>query len=369
MACTIWLALAGFASSHQSDPAIVTALVQDDHVQITIRDAVEPIVAISRIDPKSNADAERVNAIYQNLRYEDPEVMEGIFHDEWDAVSKQINVLAGDTRLDLVLDTVTVPEVGDTEQLRFSTFTMTAALPSDGTPVRIGWRADFGPIGLHQSSENGDGFTQILQGGQISDPMTRTEPVRESAATIFTRFVVAGFEHIIPKGTDHILFVLGLFLFSLRLRPILAQVTAFTLAHSVSLALASLKIVSLPSDIVEPLISLSIVYIAVENIFFARKDRVSLMRVAVVFCFGLLHGLGFASVLSDVGLPAGQFVPGLVGFNVGVEVGQLSVILAAFLIFGLPFGHRRWYRAGIVVPASAIIAIIGLWWTIERVLG
>ncbi|WP_378943057.1 HupE/UreJ family protein [Paracoccus sp. R86501] len=368
-ACAVWFALSGLAYSHQTEPAVVTVIVESEQVEITIRDAIEPMIAITRVDPKSNADAGRVNEIYQNLRYEEPEVLESIFRDNWEMISKQINIFAGDTRLELVLDTAIVPEIGDPKQLRFSTLTIKATLPADGTPVRLGWRTDFGPIGIHQLGGDGEGYTQILQGGQVSEPMSRAVPVKEAAATIFTRFIVAGFEHIVPKGTDHILFVLGLFLFSLRLRPILAQVTAFTLAHSVSLALSSLNIVSMPARIVEPLIAISIVYVAIENIFFARKDRVSFARVAVVFCFGLLHGLGFASVLNDVGLPAGQFVLGLIGFNIGVELGQLGVILIAFLLLGLPFGRKHWYRAGIVIPASAAIAAVGLWWTIERVLG
>jgi hypothetical protein len=368
-ACVIWFCLSGLAFSHQSQPAVVTALVQSDHVEITIRDAIEPLIAISRIDPKSNADAARVNAMYQDLRDDDPAELEAALRQDWSLVADQIAAYAGDTRLDLALQTASIPETGNIEELRFSTITMAAPLPDDDTPVRLGWRTDFGPIVIHQAGGNDQGYTQILQGGQTSQPMPRTTPVKEAALTVFGRFIVAGFEHIVPKGTDHILFVLGLFFFSLRLRPILAQVTAFTLAHSVTLALASLNIVSLPASIVEPLIAASIVYVAVENIFLGRKTTISAARIAVVFCFGLLHGLGFASVLSDVGLPGGQFFYGLIGFNVGVEFGQLSVILVAFLLLGLPFGRKAWYRTGIVIPASAVIAVIGIWWTIERVSG
>ena len=148
------------------------------------------------------------------------------------------------------------------------------------------------------------------------------------------------------------------------MRPLLWQVTAFTLAHTVTLALATLQIVTIPASIVEPLIAASIVYVAVENIF---DGKVGWVRVAVVFCFGLLHGLGFASVLSDVGLQEGRFVVSLIGFNIGVELGQLSVIAAAFLAVGLPFGTSLWYRRAIAVPASCVIAAVGAWWTFERV--
>lgn len=367
-ACALSLGLAASANSHALDPAVVTATVQSDQVEFTIRDAIEPLIAIARIKPESEADAASVNAMYADLRKGGPLDVDAALRANWPAISGYFTVFAGDTPLALKLTEISVPVVTDPRQLRFSTFKLTAALPTDGSPVRFGWRSDFGPFSIHQAGGDGDGYTEILQGGQISQPMPRTAPLSESATTVFARFVTSGFEHIVPKGLDHILFVLGLFFFSLRLKPILVQVTGFTLAHSVSLALASLKIVTLPASIVEPLIAVSIVYVAVENIFWGRKDTVSYLRGAVVFCFGLLHGLGFATVLQDVGLPAGQFVVGLIGFNVGVEFGQLFVILIAFSMLALPFGPKSWYRSGIVIPASAGIAVMGLLWTVERLI-
>ncbi len=183
---------------------------------------------------------------------------------------------------------------------------------------------------------------------------------------MFVRYIAIGFEHIVPKGLDHILFVLGLFFLSMRLKPLLIQVTAFTVAHTVSLALASLGLVSVPASIVEPLIAASIVYVAVENVL--RRD-INLWRTVVVFCFGLLHGLGFAAVLSDIGLDATRFASGLIGFNVGVELGQLSVILTAYLLVGLPFRKLDWYRNRVAIPASLMIGAVGAFWVVERVAG
>lgn len=177
------------------------------------------------------------------------------------------------------------------------------------------------------------------------------------------RYLVIGYEHILPKGLDHILFVCGLFLASIKFRPLLLQVTSFTVAHTVSLALAILGFVSVPAAIVEPLIALSIAGVAVENIVFKRMTP---WRPAVVFGFGLLHGLGFAGVLLEIGMPQGQFITGLISFNVGVEIGQLTVLA---LLWGVLhwFYHRPWYRVSVQVPASALIAAIGLYWTVERV--
>jgi len=184
-----------------------------------------------------------------------------------------------------------------------------------------------------------------------------------STAQAAVRYAALGFEHIIPKGLDHILFVLGLYLLSTKLAPLLWQVTAFTVAHTLTLALSMYGVVSLSPRIVEPLIALSIAYVAVENIF---TTNLKPWRPAVVFIFGLLHGLGFAGVLTELGLPRGQFVTALVSFNVGVELGQLAVIAIAFMVTGW-FRLRSWYRPALVVPASLVIAMIALYWTVERV--
>ena len=167
----------------------------------------------------------------------------------------------------------------------------------------------------------------------------------------------------VPIGWDHILFVLALFLASAKFRPLLIQISAFTVAHTVSLALAVLGWVQVSGSIIEPLIALSIAFVAIENIYF---KNITPWRPLVVFGFGLLHGLGFAGVLTSIGMPQGQFITGLISFNVGVEVGQLSVVFLAWMIVRW-FYNRPWYRSRIAVPASALIAAIGLFWTIERV--
>ena len=183
---------------------------------------------------------------------------------------------------------------------------------------------------------------------------------------MFSDYTVLGYTHILPKGLDHILFVLGIFLLSAHWRPLLYQVTAFTVAHSITLGLSLYGLISLPASVVEPLIALSIVYVAVENIV---SGELKPWRVWIVFGFGLLHGLGFAGVLKELGLPAGEFLPALIAFNVGVELGQLTVIGAALLTVGFWFSRRPWYRNRVVVPASALIALVGAYWTIARVLG
>ena len=180
---------------------------------------------------------------------------------------------------------------------------------------------------------------------------------------MITEYTAAGFDHIIPQGLDHILFVLGLFLFSTRMRPLLWQVTMFTIAHSITLAMAMTGMIELPARIVEPLIALSIAYVGIENIWHRRLHK---SRLVLVFAFGLLHGLGFASMLADFGMPDDAFVTALITFNVGVELGQLAVILVAFLAIGLWFGGKPYYRRLVVIPGSLMITLVGLYWTWER---
>jgi len=206
---------------------------------------------------------------------------------------------------------------------------------------------------------------QWLEGGKDSAPFLLDQTVvPPSRWRIVRLYLSLGYSHIIPKGLDHVLFVLGIFLLAVELKPVVWQVTAFTLAHTITLALTVYGVVSLRSSVVEPLIALSIVYVAVENVFTARLHA---WRPLVVFCFGLLHGMGFAGVLTEIGLPRSEFVPALVSFNLGVEGGQLTVILAAFLGFGLRFRRRPWYRYRIVIPGSLAIAAVGLYWSILRV--
>jgi len=206
--------------------------------------------------------------------------------------------------------------------------------------------------------------TLYLTSGTGTDtlPLEGLVPIRSSFQVVWD-YVGIGFIHIVPKGLDHILFVLGLFLLSTRMRPLLVQVTTFTVAHSITLALSLYGVVELSPSIVEPLIALSIAYVAIENIF---MRSLSPWRPFVVFGFGLLHGLGFAGVLTDLGLPQGEFVEALIGFNLGVEVGQLAVILAAFLAVGLWGMSEKVYRRSIVIPASLVIAVVGLYWTLDR---
>lgn len=196
-------------------------------------------------------------------------------------------------------------------------------------------------------------------------PVEGGRPEGASGWAVFGNFLRTGFRHVLPLGLDHVLFVLGLFLLSRSWRPVITQVTAFTLAHSLTLALAAAGLVHAPESIVEPIIALSIACLALENLFWPRYTR---WRLLVVFVFGAVHGLGFASGLAEKPIPTGSFLAALTGFNLGVEGAQLAIIAAAFAATCWLRDEER-YRRWVVVPASVAIAAAGLWWAVERIWG
>jgi len=176
-------------------------------------------------------------------------------------------------------------------------------------------------------------------------------------------YLKLGFHHIIPAGLDHILFVSALCLLSNKIKTILWQATAFTVAHSVTLALSMKNIIVVPPAITEPIIALSIVFVAIENTMFSELKA---WRILIVFMFGLIHGMGFASALNEIGLPPNKFYTSILAFNGGVELGQAAIIVIIFSSLVSLWGKKNWYRQRVVYPLSAVIAVIAGYWTITR---
>lgn len=358
---TLW----GQAVAHEVRPAIGDVTIEGDSLRLELQLTLEALV--SGIDLAGIADTNEspLSGFYDQMRSYPPEQLEAAFRADWPRIRQGVRIEVAGARVTPEIADLRIPPVGDTDLPRDSVLVLEAALPPGDDPVIAGWDAAFGPLVLRQQGEGDELYTGYLTNGQMSEPMPRQGVATLGAWKDFGRYIVIGFEHILPKGTDHILFVLGLFFFSLHIGPLLWQVTSFTLAHTVTLALATLGIVSVSPAIVEPLIAASIVFVAAENLM---ETKMSWRRIAVVFVFGLLHGLGFASVLGEIGLNPARLVAGLIGFNIGVELGQLAVISLAFLAVGLWFGRKPWYRARIAVPASVVIGAVGAWWFVERTL-
>jgi len=247
------------------------------------------------------------------------------------------------------------------------TIRLTGEIPPAAGPFNWNFGWTFASYALTlRSAASGNPTTQWLEGDQSSKPFdVASHAAAPDRLRTAARYLLLGYTHIVPLGLDHMLFVLGIYLLSGRIRSVLWQVSAFTVAHSITLGLSMYGLVHVSPRIVEPMIALSIAYVAIENVFVSELKS---WRVALVFAFGLLHGLGFAGALRELGLPRGEFVTALLTFNLGVEAGQLSVIAAAFILVGWHCSHRAWYRSRVVVPASATIACAAIYWTIQRVI-
>ena len=357
------------AIAHEVRPGIVDVIVQKDgQIELQIKLNLEAVIAGIGAGDQDTDQSENSDK-YDAIREYNPEKLKEEFDKTERSFLNALNLKSDGERLPLELSAIDVPTVGDVDLSRTTILKLKSTLPSGAKFFTWSWVEVLGSSVVRVKGKSSDGsaktvFAAVVKGGAESKPIPLTGLVSISEFEVFTQYTVLGFEHIIPKGLDHILFVVGLFLLSAKLSSLLWQISSFTLAHTITLGLAMGGIVSAPSSIVEPLIALSIVFVAVENIL---TDNLHRWRPVVVFGFGLLHGLGFASVLNEIGLQPENFISGLLGFNLGVEFGQLAVILICFLLVGFWFSKKSYYRAYITNPASAAIAIIGAWWFVERV--
>lgn len=369
------------AAAHEIRPAIVDIGFDGDddcaapgQAQRCVRVRIDLNLeaAIGGIQPqhKDTDDSDRAE-LYNGLRALPPALLQEKFAAFTPDLIGRLHLTADGIPLVPRVVAADIPAAGDISVARESQVTVAAPLPPDAQSVVFAWDASLGPVIVRargaptrEAPEGPVVYAGYLKDGIASEPIPVAGEAAQPWTKVFANYLEIGFTHIVPKGLDHILFVVGLFLLSPKLAPLAWQVTAFTLAHSVTLALGVLGLVRLPPSIVEPLIAASIVYVAVENMV---SDKLQKWRPAVVFGFGLLHGLGFAGVLADVGLQRGHFVTGLVAFNLGVELGQLAVVVACFLVVGLWFRDRSFYRSAVTMPASLAIALVGAWWFVERI--
>jgi hydrogenase/urease accessory protein HupE len=243
---------------------------------------------------------------------------------------------------------------------------LTGRVPEGTRDMTFAYGLALGSYALNMRIGDSAVQTFWIDGAAASQPISLVAPPPPpSRSAVAWQYFLLGFTHIVPKGLDHILFVVGIFLLSDKWRSVFSQVSAFTVAHSITLGLTMYGVVSLPAKVVEPMIALSIAYVAIENLI---TSDLKPWRLALVFSFGLLHGMGFAGVLRDLGLPRSQFLTALLTFNGGVEAGQLAVISVAFALVFTLRRDRDSYRQLIIQPASLAIALIGLYWTVERLL-
>lgn len=236
----------------------------------------------------------------------------------------------------------------------------------DALPAEISLNVDFfGKFGAQHKN-----LAKVVAGEQTQQAVFSEESHRQrfviggkvSLFSQITEFIKLGIEHIF-LGYDHLMFLFALIVIGGRLGNLVKIVTAFTLAHSLTLILAALEILKLPPRLIESGIALSIAYVAAENFVIAQSDH----RWILTFIFGLVHGFGFANVLRDLGLPTAGLVPSLLAFNVGVEIGQLCIV-AVFFPITLWIAKQRFQRR-VVFAFSSVILLFGLGWFVERAFG
>ena len=336
------------------------------HYGIQLELNLEAVVA--GINPEVKDTSDSPNALeYNRLRSLPPELLKPEYDKFQDRLIAGLRVEVDGKPVVPVFQRVDLNPVGDLTKARRTSVHLSGDMPADAKVVTFGWSPEFGKVSIRTIGARARTMhIEVLENGATSAPMVIADLKVRTIWNMIGDFIVIGFSHILPKGLDHILFVVGIFLLSTKLRPILTQVTAFTVAHTLTLGLGTLGYVNIPPMIVEPLIAASIVYVAVENI---ARPTLSPWRPIVVFCFGLLHGLGFAGILKEFGIPEGDFLVGLLSFNVGVELGQLTIIGICFATVGIWFGNKSWYRQRIVIPGSLLIAAVGAFWFVQRVYG
>jgi hydrogenase/urease accessory protein HupE len=217
-------------------------------------------------------------------------------------------------------------------------------------------------------------FVNIYEGGELTQAILDRERTdfehfagtRQGSLAAVRKFLPAGVHHILI-GPDHLLFLVGLLLLGGTIRRLALIVTAFTVAHSVTLSLAALDLVTPPASIVEPAIALSIIFVGADNLLVGRSARARDVRAWIAFAFGFIHGFGFANVLREMDLPAAALGWSLFAFNLGVEAGQLLVVAVVATAIAAVRSRNEAAGRQLAVAGSVVVMAAGAFWFVQRV--
>jgi len=352
--------------AHELRPAIVNLnIYEKDNIinaNLSIQLNLEAIIAGIETN-HSNTEASEKSEEYQDLRRMNPAILLNQFNSKIKNFANKINLTSNNSNLDLTLVSIIIPEVGNTDIIRDTIVNFDIQNIREER-FKFSWDKNLGSIILRINSiHNKPLYTELIEDGKKSKWFSIKNKTEVGLFQNFKKYVLLGFKHIIPKGLDHVLFVLALFLLSAKLSPLVLQVSIFTLAHTITLFLGVLNIITVPAIIVEPIIALSICFIAIENLF---TENINRTRPYIIFIFGLLHGLGFAGILNEIGISSDLLVLSLISFNVGVELGQITVIIFSYILIASLFRKKSWYRSRVTRPISIIVAFIGFYCFIQR---
>ena len=356
------------AISHEIRPSIADYKIEENILYFDIRLNAELI--LSGIDASNITDTNSspLSATYDDLRSLTRENLKILLIESWDDIQSKINLNINEVSTKFELVDINIEANRDFEISRDSILYLKYELDDDDEFLTFKWSEKYGPIIIREINElkkEDDLYTEYLQAGLQTDKIFIKSENTQSIFTSIINYFILGIQHIIPKGLDHILFIVGLFFFSVTLRPLLIQVTMFTIAHSITLIFVSVSYINVNPLIVEPIIALSIAYVGIENIF--KQYVKEYLRYIIIFFFGLLHGLGFALVLSDIGYQSSKLILNLISFNLGIEAAQIFIILFLYILLGIKFSNKKYYRYIFQVPLSLFIALVGIYWFFERI--
>jgi AraC-like DNA-binding protein len=361
--------LLGNAWADVVKPALVEVVIFPDYrVELTIDLSLE--AAMSNISTQYQNTQDSPNAEqYDTLRVLEPKELLDKFLPFSANFLQSIELKINHKVQSLTLSNINIDIKGYTKRPRKTILKYSAQV---GQPIKtLQWqfRKDYGDSAFRYQLYIKDSYNwsewRWLRNGQSSGLVELNQKIERSTMQRFLEFIVIGFDHVIPLGWDHILFIIGMALSTLMWRHLLLLVSTFTLAHTLTLGLAMLGLIEITPRIIEPLIAFSISYVAIENLF----NSASLFsRNLVVFAFGLIHGLGFASMLKDFEMNDYNFMTTLIGFNVGVELAQIIIVIT---IFGGLLSLKNLklnYRKVAIIPISILISLVGFWWGVERLM-
>jgi len=366
LAALFTLLLTTLSHAHEITPTIINAeIAEDNSFQLQLDTNLEALmlgVGSAHEDTDDSPLAKEYNALRATPAKE-LELQAKNFAKALPNELKFVDSTGEPIALSFELKQLTITENSDPEIARESILRYQAVPSQPIEALAVSWPEQLGNLIFRLTAGGELKAGLYVMAGEQSDLIEIGASGTQSQS--FLDYIIIGFEHIIPLGLDHILFVIGIYLLSQAWRALLWQVSAFTLAHTITLALATLGLVNVSPSIVEPLIALSITYVAIENLF---HHSLSKGRIALVFGFGLLHGLGFAGVLGEIGLNPDAFITSLIAFNVGVELGQLAVIALMFALLGFWLGKTKYWERWVRIPLSLVIALIGAYWFVERIM-
>ncbi|WXU00029.1 MAG: hypothetical protein Ctma_0734 [Catillopecten margaritatus gill symbiont] len=349
-------------------PALVEiSIYPDKKVEVVIDLSLEAMMTGIGTQYKKTTDAPN-STEYDELRALTPKALRQQFKDFEAQFLQKLQLTINQQTQALHLEKAFIDIIGYKKRPRKTVLTYTTQLSK--WPKTLVWQYDktSGDSALRYQIFKKDEYNwspwQWLRNGKPSGTIDINHPEPVSKMQRLTQFIAIGFDHVIPQGWDHILFIIGMALSSLLWRKLLLLVTTFTLAHTLTLGLAMWGVVEISPRIIEPLIAFSIAYIAIENLFLNQ----SITRKSIlVFFFGLIHGLGFATMLQSFKMTNDNFSTTLIGFNVGVELAQITIVLSVISALLIIRTLKLDYRKLAVIPASILISLIGIWWGIERI--